>query len=88
MPAEVHRQREAAPALIAQQRAVGHTRCARGLWLAVSEKAANRIGLGFRDPAAADARHARVLAFLSREFLGELHANFEITKTGWTGATQ
>jgi len=76
--AEVHRQREAATAFIALQRPIAHgnARGARGFLrlLVITEEASNRLGLGFGDPAAADAGQARVLAFLPREFLGELHS--------------
>jgi len=74
---EVHRQREAAAAFVALQWAVGDgdARDAHAFFrLALSEKAKNRSGLGFRDPAAADAGQARVLAFLPSEFFGELHS--------------
>jgi hypothetical protein len=74
---EVHRQGEAATAVITLQRPIGDgdTRDAHALFrLAVSEKAKDRIRLGLRDPAAADAGQARALAFLPSEFFGELHA--------------
>jgi hypothetical protein len=74
---EVHRQREATTALVTLQRPVGDgdARDAHALFrLVISEEAKNRSGLGFRDPAAADAGQARVLAFLPSEFFGELHS--------------
>ena len=64
----MHRQREAATALIADQ----------GGW--IPEKPADRFRLSFRDPAAPDPSQATVFAFLSCEFFGELHPGTRISK--------
>jgi GNAT superfamily N-acetyltransferase len=88
VPAEMHRQLEATLALIAEQRSVRLTRgaCgARGRRRAIPQKPANRFALGFRDATARDSGQARVLAFLPREFLRELHPNPRIPSDAGPG---
>jgi len=73
----MHRQREAATAFVTLQRPIGHSdaRGAHGFCrLLIPEEAANRLGLRFRDTAAADSGQACFFAFLSREFRRELHS--------------
>ena len=73
----MHRQREAATAFVTLQRPIGHgdARDAHGFCrLLIPEEAANRLGLGFGDTAAADSGETCFFAFLPREFRRELHS--------------